>query len=192
MYSQTALETYPELLKQAEEQLKAAGVLGTIGRGIAAPFKAIGRRLSGRAPLPTTLSTGQQSLLNNLEALGPKANPRGAGTVLHGPMGPQEAAARAEVAARASAPVTSRAAPATEAAAGKPMSLTSKALLGLGAAGAAGGAYAYGRHQQAQKDKTVRNMAFGGGVAAGMAAPHLLRGVAGAANNAANSNFFGG
>ena len=77
-----------------------------------------------------------------------------------------------------------------ETAAGGGMGFGTKALLGAGGLGLGAGAYGLGRYQQGQEDKTQRNMAFGGGVAAGMAAPHLLRGIGNVANNAASNPFF--
>ncbi len=50
--------------------------------------------------------------------------------------------------------------------------------VGLGAAGAAGAAGYYGGQHQAQKDdKLWRGAAYGGGLATGLAAPYMLRGV---------------
>lgn len=56
-------------------------------------------------------------------------------------------------------------------------------LPGLGLAGIGGGAYALGRGsglaqaREEQKSSVSPGLAFGGGIAAGLVAPHLLRGV---------------
>jgi hypothetical protein len=62
-----------------------------------------------------------------------------------------------------------------------------KAGIGLGAAGLGAGAYGLGQHNQAQADKTTRNVAFGAGAAAGLAAPTVLRGIGNTASGLAMS-----
>jgi hypothetical protein len=63
---------------------------------------------------------------------------------------------------------------------------------GVGAAGAlgTGGAYLYGRHGAEEERKRTRNLAFGAGAAAGIAAPTIIRGLGNIASGAGQTGLF--
>jgi cysteine synthase len=63
---------------------------------------------------------------------------------------------------------------------------------GLGAAGAIGGtgAYLYGRHGAEAERKRTRNLAFGAGAAAGLAAPTVIRGLGNIAQGVGQTGLF--
>lgn len=64
--------------------------------------------------------------------------------------------------------------------------------MALGAAGVGGGAYALGNYQGNRNANTKRNVAFGTGVAAGLAAPTAIRSLGSYVNRLQNPASFGG
>lgn len=167
MYSAASLELYKELLKTASTTVSAeleknAGVRDRL-------LRLIGR--GGRA-----------------------AGVIGTDVASHVPA---TTAGRAAVAAKPPLPFPGNLAnhapaPGTLAASrGGGMGAGAKALFagGIGASGL--GAYALGQHNQAQADKTQRNLAFGAGAATGLAAPHILKGISGQLSSLA-MNPYGG
>lgn len=174
MYSAAALELYGELLKQAQ-----ASVAGEFEKNAGL----------------------RDGLLRLLGRGGRLADVIGSDVAAHVP---QSAAGRAAVAAKPPLPFLGNLADRAPAAgtlaaergrtavgAGR-LGLGTKAMLagGVGASGL--GAYALGQHNQAVENKTQRNLAFGAGAAAGLAAPHILRTVSGQLNNLAMSPYGGG
>lgn len=162
MYSQAAIELYGELLKTAASTLDANGVTGD---GL---FKEAG--LWNR--LKSVVGRGAKAAVPAAESEASRAMRSAALDYAYGPAMHQAANEYAYGARGLAGPK-------------KPMGAGGKMLLGAGAVGAAGGAYGLGRHLQANKDKTNRNLAFGAGAAAGLAAPSVLRGISNTASNLA-------
>ena len=69
------------------------------------------------------------------------------------------------------------------------MSPGARLALGMGTTGAlAGGAYYAGQRKGEQNKKTQRNMAFGTGLAGGLAAPHIMNQLGSYINTLQNPN----
>ena len=171
---------YDDLFKEAHESLiKEAGVFsragGAIRKGLTKinPWAGRANLRQGNEALAQQTSKARQQAVKARQRLG------------------EEQAAH-EATREAQPALISKAVDDATLAARERASGMGRLAAGAGAAGVlgTGGAYLYGRHGAEEERKRTRNLSFGAGAAAGLAAPTIIRGLGNIASGAGQTGLF--